>query len=140
MLEDIRSIGACDRGITIAVIDGLPDMCSAPLARANLAVVDAMVPEGLDDADPHGTEICSLIFGSSAEHVGLASGCSGLALPVFFRRRDGGRSASQVAIAHAITVAVERGASIINISAGQLVSSPEIGQHLENSLRLCKER
>ena len=140
MLEEICGIGACDRRITIAVIDGLPDLCSAPLADANLAVVDAMVPEGLEEADPHGTEICSLIFGRSADHAGLASGCCGLALPVFFRRRDGGRSASQVAIAHAVTVAVERGASIINISAGQLVSSPEIGQHLENALRLCAER
>lgn len=140
MLEEIYSIGACDRRVTIAVIDGLPDTCSPPLAGAGLAIVDDMVPEGMDEPDPHGTEICSLIFGRSHGHLGLAAGCGGLALPVFFKRRDGGRSASQVAIAHAITVAVERGAAIINISAGQLVSTPDIGQHLENALRLCSER
>ena len=140
MLEEIFNIGVCDRRVRLAVIDGLPDICSAPLAGAGLVIADEMVPEGLDEPDPHGTEICSLIFGRSADHVGLAAGCGGLALPVFFKRRDGVRTASQVAIAHAITVAVERGASIINISAGQLVSAPEIGQHLENALRLCRER
>jgi cyanobactin maturation PatA/PatG family protease len=140
MLEEIRGIGICDRRVIIAVIDGLPDICSAPLANGNLSVVETMVADGLDEPDPHGTEVCSLIFGRSADHAGLACGCGGLALPVFFRRRDGGRAASQVAIAHAVTVAVERGASIINISAGQLVSSPEIGQHLENALRLCGEK
>jgi len=140
MLEEICSIGVCDPGVTVAVIDGLPDICSAPLAGAGLSVVAEMVPEGLGDPDPHGTEICSLIFGRSEGHVGLAAGCGGVALPVFFRRRDGIRSASQVAIAHAVTLAVECGADVVNISAGQLVAVPEIGQHLENALRLCVEK
>jgi cyanobactin maturation PatA/PatG family protease len=139
MLEEILSIGACDRRIRLAVIDGLPDVCSAPLCDTGLEIAEDMVPDGLGEPDPHGTEICSLIFGRSPDHQGLAAGCSGLALPVFFKRRDGARTASQVAIAHAITVAVERGVQIINISAGQLVSSSEIGQHLENALRLCAD-
>lgn len=140
MLEQIRGIGVCDERVKIAVIDGLPDVCSAPLAGAHLSIVDLLVPEGAEESDPHGTEICSLLFGRSADHIGLAERCAGLALPVFFKRRDAGRSASQVAIAHAITLAAERGANIINISAGQLVSVPEIGKHLEDALRLCEER
>lgn len=140
MLEEIRGIGVCDERVKVAVIDGLPDLCSAPLAGSRLSIVDLLVPEGGEEPDPHGTEVCSLLFGRSADHIGLAEGCAGLALPVFFKRRDGGRSASQVAIAHAITLAAERGASIINISAGQLVSMPEIGRHLEDALRLCEER
>lgn len=140
MLGSVLDIGVCDRRVRIAVIDGLPDTCSAPLAKAGLAVLDVMVPDGLAEPDPHGTEVCSLIFGASDLHAGLAAGCGGLVLPVFFKRADGVRTASQVQIAQAITVAVECGASIINISAGQLVTAPDIGQHLENALRLCEER
>jgi cyanobactin maturation PatA/PatG family protease len=140
-LDAVSQLGECDGRITIGVIDGMPDMASRALRNANLEVHCQMVPDGLDEPDAHGTEICSLLFSVSAPHRGLAEGCCGIALPVFFRSRGGGaRSSSQVAIARAITFAAEAGVSIINISAGQLTSTPEVGQHLDNALRLCAQK
>ena len=91
------------------------------------------------DPDVHGTEVCSLMLG---EGTGIAGGCAGLILPIFFsdtRRNQPGR-ASQMDIARALYIAAERGVAIANVSAGQKSATPEAVRHLEDALRLCERK
>ena len=104
--------------------------------------MDTMVPPDAGSADAHGTGICGLIFGSEDPIIGLAPGCSGLILPMFLRKGTDPaiRPVSQLDLARAITFALERGVSIINISAGQKSATTEPEAHLEQALRRCAER
>ncbi|MEZ5874592.1 MAG: PatA/PatG family cyanobactin maturation protease [Hyphomicrobiales bacterium] len=139
MLEALQQLGDPDTGVLIGIVDGLPDLECRALKTAGIAIEQSMVPEGSCAPNAHGTEICSLIFGAPPEALGLARGCSGLSLPIFFS--DGDQAtlgpASQMDLARALTIAVERGVSIINVSAGQKTSTPEAGRHLEDALSLC---
>ena len=97
-----------------------------------------MPPDG-GGPDAHGTAVCSLIFGRSNAVRGLAPGCLGLALPIFFRKGTDPetRPVSQLDLARAISFGLERGVSIINISAGQKSATVE-----PNSIssRRCRRR
>jgi cyanobactin maturation PatA/PatG family protease len=101
-----------------------------------------MVPPNSRGADPHATGICSIIFGNSDAIRGLAPRCSGIVLPIFFSRQSENRMtpASQVDLARAIILALERNVSIINVSAGQKSSTVEAEEHLEQALHRCIER
>ena len=139
MFEALQQLGDPDKGVLIGIVDGLPDLECAPLQNAGVSVEQSMVPESPGAPNAHGTEICSLIFGRPPKALGLARGCSGLSLPIFFSDHDHGspRPASQMDLARALTIAVERGVSIVNVSAGQKASTPEAGRHLEDALSLC---
>ena len=126
----------------IGIVDGIPDLSHPCLRKAAIEIMDTMVPTDAGGADDHGTGICSLIFGSDASIFGLAPGCSGLVLPLFLRKGTDPaiRPVSQLDLARAITFALERGVSIINISAGQKSATTEPEAHLEQALRHCAER
>lgn len=125
----------------IALIDGIPDLGCDVFEGSRIEIELAMVPEGLDRPDRHGTEICSIIFGAQGDidnHCDIA----GLSLPIFFTddSKNSSTAASQIDIARALTIAAERGASIVNVSAGQNSSTIEGGRHLEDALALCHKR
>lgn len=128
--------------VVVGVVDGVPDVSHPSLKTATLDVLKTMLPANSGAADPHGTGICSLIFGQTQIRGGIAPGCSGLALPIFFADRSGQRIryASQLDVARAITFAIENGASIINVSAGQKTFSPEAETHLEQAIKRCAEQ
>lgn len=136
----LASAGGGDPSVSIAIIDGLPDLAHPALAGARIDTVAAMVPPGGGRADLHGTQVCSIIFGNGAGALGLAPHCSGLVLPIFFGRDDGRVfPASQIDLARALAFAVERGADIINVSAGQKTVTAEAETHLAQSLARCRE-
>ncbi len=112
------------------------------MRNAAIEILDTMVPPDAGGADPHGTGVCSLIFGAEDPIVGLAPRCSGLILPLFLRKGADPaiRPVSQLDLARAITFALERGVSIINISAGQKSATTEPEAHLEQALRRCAEQ
>ena len=122
----------------VGIVDGPPDLKSPEFESAWLSVEQLMLPDGQVEADPHGTEVCGLIVG---RRFGFAPDGVGLALPVFFRARgDGsGPSGSQIDIARALTLAVQRGVDIVNVSAGQKASSPEAARHLTDAIALCEQ-
>jgi cyanobactin maturation PatA/PatG family protease len=130
------------RSVKIGIIDGLPDLAHPALHGAEVEILDMMVPDGCRVPDPHGTGICSVIFGQSDAIRGIAPGCSGLILPIFFgsHAEDRPRPASQLDLARAITFALEQGVSIINVSAGQKVITPVADAHLDQALQHCAER
>jgi cyanobactin maturation PatA/PatG family protease len=125
----------------IAVIDGIPDLECEVFSGASIDIERSMIPEGFELPDRHGTEIFSLIFGTK-DTVLLDYDVQGLCLPIFFSNREGqsARAASQVDIARALTIAAERSADIVNVSAGQKSSTNEGGRHLEDALILCQKR
>jgi cyanobactin maturation PatA/PatG family protease len=127
--------------VKIGVVDGLPDLTHPSLRGAAIDVLEMMVPPGFGEPDPHGTAVCSIIFGGGDAVTGIAPGCSGLALPIFFGvQADRPRLASQIDVARAITFALEHEVSIINVSAGQKVVAAEADAHLEQALQRCAER
>ena len=100
-----------------------------------------MIPPGSAEADPHGTSICSLIFGRDPVR-GLAPGCSGLVLPLFFRGPDAeqSRPVSQLDLARAIAFGLEAGVCVFNISAGQKSGTTETESHLSKVIQQSAER
>ena len=100
-----------------------------------------MIPPGSAAADRHGTSVCSLIFGRGPVR-GLAPGCSGLVLPLFFRDSNEGQSrpVSQLDLGRAIAFGLEGGVSIFNISAGQKSATTETESHLSQVIRQSIER
>jgi cyanobactin maturation PatA/PatG family protease len=129
-----------ERSVKIGIVDGLPDLTHPALQNAAIEILDIMVPDGCRTPDAHGTGICSVIFGSGGNVRGIAPGCSGVVLPIFFGSQGAARSASQLDLARAITFGLEQGASIINVSAGQKVVAPDAHEVLAQALDRCAER
>lgn len=146
ILDDVRAAlpGAFpgSPNVTIGIIDGLPDMSHPALRAASIEFVEEMIPPGSGSPDVHGTAICSIIFGQHNQIRGIAPGCSGLVLPIFFGNGPENRirPASQIDLARAITFAIERDVQIINVSAGQKTFSAEAEVHLEQALRSCVDQ
>lgn len=130
-----------DPEICIAVLDGPVDLSHPSLAGANLALVDS----GFDDLHgggvrfEHGTHVASVIFGRHGGPVpGIAPGCRGVLIPIYRTDAAGELSpCSQLDLARALTVAVEQGAKIVNVSGGQFSPSGRAHPLLENVVRDC---
>jgi hypothetical protein len=82
----LAEAGPGSPGVRIGVVDGLPDLTHPLLRHASIDVLQSMIPPDCGDPDAHATSICSLIFGTDEPVRGLAPGCSGLVLPLFFRK------------------------------------------------------
>ena len=134
--------GTGSPSVSIGIVDGLPDLSHPALRHASIDVLDAMIPPDSGEPDAHGTSICSLTFGRSDSVRGLAPDCSGLVLPLFFRKgtENQARPASRLDLARAIGFGLERGVSIINISAGQKSATAETESHLAQVIRQSVER
>lgn len=135
----VWSVG--DPEICIAVLDGPVDLSHPSLAGANLTLVDS----GIDDLhggsvrSEHGTHVASVIFGRHDASVqGIAPGCRGVLIPIYPSDAAGELGAcSQLDLARALTVAVEQGAKIINVSGGQFSPSGRAHPLLETVVRDC---
>ena len=127
-----------DPGICVAVIDGAVDLTHPCFEGATLTAIEDTSRE----PTRHGTEVASLLFGQHGTNVtGIAPRCRGLSVPVYSPAGDGSMlRATQLDLARAITTAVEHGAHVINVSGGEVVSSPEPERFLADALRLCAER
>jgi cyanobactin maturation PatA/PatG family protease len=142
MIESLDSLGEPDKTVLIGIVDGIPDLNCVIFQSAALSIEQTMVPADHWTPDIHGTEIFSVIFGEGPDALGIAQGCSGISLPIFFSRDAGPPfpAASQMDLARALNIAAERGVSIVNVSAGQRTATPEAGRHLEDALSLCNQR
>ncbi len=129
-LPELWSQTTGDPRVVVAVLDGPVDRGHRSLSGARLDVIEAVVPAVADpgsSATRHGTAVASLIFGRHGPDgpgLGMAPGCRGLIVPIFgdAKSRPGHPfppACSQLELARAILLAVEHGAFIISISAGQ---------------------
>ncbi|HYN39000.1 MAG TPA: S8 family serine peptidase [Rhodospirillales bacterium] len=133
--------GGGDPAITIAVLDGPVDRTHDCFRGARLSPLDtvAQASRGADgQATAQGTHIASLIFGQPCSSVeGLAPLCRGLIVPIFPDDRWG---CSQVELARAITLAVDHGAHVINISGGLFDRSRSPEPILIDAIARCHAR
>jgi cyanobactin maturation PatA/PatG family protease len=140
LLSALADAAPGDRSVKIGIVDGLPDLAHPALQDAAIEILDIMVPDGCRAPDAHATGICSVIFGTGEKVRGVAPGCSGLVLSIFFGSQDAVRPASQLDLARAITFALEQGVAIINVSAGQRVVAPDAHDVLAQALDRCAEQ
>ncbi len=135
--------GRADTSVCVAVIDGPVDLTHPCFAGSAIEIVGepAGQSSAADPAVAHGTAIASVIFGQPGSPVeGVAPRARGLALSVFAAAPDGVlRPAQQEALARAIDIAVERGADVINISAGQFEPSGTAELVLADAARRARE-
>ena len=139
-LADLWQETLGDPDIRIAILDGPVDLSHPCFRGAEIEQLPTLVPAtGPSD---HGTHVTSLICGQHESQIaGVAPRCKSLVLPVFQQAEDGAlRPCSQQDLARNISLALEAGAHIINISGGELTSSGRGIDFLENAVRQAAER
>lgn len=140
-IQDLWTKTIGDPRVLIAVLDGPVDVSHPCFDGAKLEERLGLLREkGGKLTGPmaaHGTHVASVIFGRHGSPVeGIASGCSGLLIPVF---SEGRRRLSQLDLARAIETAVQAGANVINISSGQLTTAGEAEHWLKHAIELCAD-
>ncbi len=127
--------------VRIAVLDGAVRFKKSVFKGENViftgdASQDRLISGPITD---HGTQICSIIFGERTESTfGISPDCTAIIVPVLFDRPDRRTShCSQNDLARAIYIAIEAGAHVINISAGQLSNYPDPDPELGRALDEC---
>ncbi|MFK8008317.1 MAG: PatA/PatG family cyanobactin maturation protease [Saprospiraceae bacterium] len=146
-LMELQSLTYGNPNIKIAVLDGQVDLNHPCFATSNNKLVpwtkDQIIPSNSSGLSlNHGTAVTSLIFGKPRSSVqGVAPGCNGLIIPIYSNDANGKFiSANQVDLAKAISIAVEQGAHIINISGGQLSDSGHPDSFLKQAIENCHKR
>ncbi|MGQ0794543.1 MAG: S8 family serine peptidase [Deltaproteobacteria bacterium] len=134
-----------DPRISVAILDGRADMSHPSLAGANLAEIKTLASDAAirgGHSLRHGTHVASLIFGNHTGGIwGIAPLCRGIIAPVFQDSARGGISvASELDLARAITQALEAGASVINISGGELSDASVTSPILASVIGRCQKR
>jgi cyanobactin maturation PatA/PatG family protease len=129
-----------DPKICVAVLDGIVDQNHLCFDGADLNRLPSLVSGEANQngsMSAHGTHVASIIFGQHDSPVtGIAPQCRGLIIPVF---ADESLRLSQLDLSRAIEQAVNNGANIINVSAGQLTDAGEADTWLEKAIQLCQE-
>lgn len=140
-IQKLWNLTQGDSQICVAILDGLVDQSHDCLNAANLTRLPTLI-QGEATANGsmsgHGTHVASIIFGqhNSSELRGIAPQCRGLIVPIF---GDNNNKLSQLDLARAIEQAVNAGAHIINVSAGQLTDNGEAEGWLDRAVQLCKD-
>jgi len=131
-------LGTGDPAVTVAVLDGPVDTAHPCFAGARLELAEIFAQASSGAATAHGTHVASQLFGQPGSAMeGLAPDCRGLIIPVFGGAQP---ACSQLDLARAILVAVDRGADIINISSGQLSGDGEPEPILAQAIETCRRR
>jgi cyanobactin maturation PatA/PatG family protease len=129
-----------DPKICVAVLDGIVDQNHPCFIGADLTRLPSLVSGEASEngsMSAHGTHVASIIFGQHDSPVtGIAPQCRGLIIPVF---ADESLKLSQLDLSRAIEQAINNGANIINVSAGQLTDEGEAEKWLKKAIELCQE-
>ena len=128
--------------IKVAVIDGPVNLHHPCFEGANLQTTATKNRNSVNGlAAHHGTHVTSVIFGQHHSPVkGIAPDCQGVVIPVFGEKPNGDiQPTTQTNLARAITQAVDQGAHIINISAGEHSKTGESSIYLEKAIAHCEE-
>ena len=143
-LDALRAISSGDCAIKVGLIDG-PVATDAPQFRSTaceIAPGHENRPSLEGAATRHGTFVASLLFARGPDgQDGLCPDCCALIAPILHDAPSGELvPGDQFALARALQVCVEAGASVINVSAGQRVASPEPDGILAAALAHCAKR
>jgi hypothetical protein len=124
--------------VCVAVIDGPVDLTHPCFVGAELTTIGG---EG-QPPTAHGTHTASLIFGQPGTSVvGVAPRCRGLLIAGFRPLAPHGQlGCSQSELAHAITLALEQGAHVINIGGGQIPAGEAPDPELVAAVQRCERQ
>ena len=126
-LADLWTQTRGDPRVCVALLDGPVDLAHPSLRQTNLTQLDSVVESipGPGDACRHGTHVASILFGQPAGPVpGIVPHCRGVSIPIFAATAGNGAGpCSQLDLARAISLAVQQGAHVVNISGGQFSPS-----------------
>lgn len=140
-LNDLWQSTTGDPRICVAVLDGPVDLGHPCLANANLTLLSPITPGIADDgqATQHGTHVTSIVFGQHDSSIkGIAPNCRGLVIPIFRDSSDGSVTpCSQIDLGRALRLAVDHGAHVINVSAGQFSPYGTAHPLLADAVRYC---
>jgi cyanobactin maturation PatA/PatG family protease len=142
-IEGLRSLWAETLGdpeICIAILDGPVDDSHPCFEGAKLSHADSLVSGAIGGGamSAHGTHVTSVIFGQPGGPVhGVAPACRALIIPVFQDAPP--RRVAQLDLARAIEQAVQEGANVVNISAGEPSPTGEADPLLARAVRLCED-
>ncbi len=134
-LSELRGETPGDPRVTVAILDGAVDLSHPCFAGADLSQLG-----GLTSGRPtvHGTHVASVVFGREAGGVaGIAPACRGLVVPIFEERDGQIQAASQLDLARALREAVAAGATVVNVSGGQLTPSGKAESFLADAVAYC---
>jgi len=124
------------RGVTVAVIDSGVDGSVPQLAGHVLPGIDLLRPGGRADTDcaGHGTFVAGVIAAQQKDGIGFAGIAPGVRiLPI--RQFDADVDGNADGLAAAIVAAVDRGATVINISTSAFVDTPVLRKAVDFALR-----
>ena len=128
-----------DRRVRIAVLDGPVDRSHTCFTGASLEQLEAPSQSG-DSAAAHGTAVASILYGQPGSPVqGIVPRCHGILLPVLHQQEETPRG-SQIDLARGIALALQNGAAVINVSAGQFEPGGEAHPYLADMVRRCEEQ
>ena len=141
-LAELQALTLGNAAIKIAVLDGPVDLehaCFNTTAGNVAPTGDQGVTPSIGLALNHGTAVYSIIFGKPGSEVaGVASGCTGLIIPIYTQNAKGDfSSVSQAHLAKSIKAAIDQGANIINISGGQFSKYGEPEFLLKQAIEDC---
>jgi cyanobactin maturation PatA/PatG family protease len=132
-----------DPDICIAIIDSRVDLSHPCFAGALLReVMPAWLQSVMEPAGAsHGTHVASVIFGQPGGPVkGIAPRCRGVIIPVYGETEGGDlRPCSQHDLAGAISLALQAGAHLINISGGELIEPGDVDPFLAQIVSRCDQ-
>lgn len=130
--------------ICVAVLDGPVDLSHDCFDGSLLTSLETVAANqsATGAAAAHGTHVAGVVFAQHTSSLtGIAPGCRGLIIPVFGDKAEGGIApCSQLDLARAIQLAVQNGAQIINISAGQFDSSGAAEPVLQSAVKQCADQ
>jgi cyanobactin maturation PatA/PatG family protease len=146
-IEGLAALWSATRGneaVRVAILDGPVDLSHPAFAGAKLDLINTLATDapGRGTAGLHGTHVASILFGQHDGPIkGIAPNCHGIIIPVF-EDAPGGAIApcSQIDLARAITDAIDAGAHIISVSAGQFSQSAEAHPLLARAVTAGAER
>ena len=143
-LRECRQHTLGDPEICIAIIDSRFERSHPCFAGARLREIVPMWLRSImgPDGAAHGTHIASVIFGQPGGPVdGIAPRCQGIVIPVYGETEDGElRPCSQEDLGRAISLALEAGAHLINISGGELIEHGEVDPLLAKIVSSCERQ
>ncbi len=133
-----------EEAVRVAVLDGPVDFSHPAFAGAKLDLINTLSSDtpGRGTAGLHGTHVASILFGQHDGPIkGIAPNCHGIIVPVFEDAPGGAITpCSQVDLARAIADAIDAGAHIISVSAGQFSQSAEAHPLLARAVTAGAER
>jgi hypothetical protein len=143
-LRDCRKQTLGDPEICIAIIDSRVDLSHPCFAGAQLREIVPMWLRSVmgSGGAAHGTHVASVIFGQPRGPLeGIAPRCQGVIIPVYGETENGElRPCSQEDLGRAISLALEAGAHLINISGGELIEPGDVDPLLAKIVRGCEQQ